>query len=138
MNYTKDEGLNFEIDSCDTIPVNHTVRGYPVTAQCKCNSCTNSCKYEMKTTLPILEGFSITTVGLCYFIVLIFTFLIYIIKYLCKKRNPFEHSRTSSFDSDFNKSRGSSTDSNSNSKSNLTNTNKTTNSRNNINANITK
>ncbi len=101
MNFTKEVGLDFEIDTCDTKPVDGKVRGYYVEDTCKCNSCEKSCQYDIKTSFPILEGFSIFTVGIFYLFVFIFTLIISLCKSYYKDKNPEDHSRSSSLNTEY-------------------------------------
>ncbi len=101
MNFTKEKGLDYPIDTCDTKPVDGKVRGFYVEDTCKCNSCEKSCQYNIKTSFPIFEGFSILTVGIFYVFVIIFTFVISLCKSYYKRTNPDAHSRTSSLNTEY-------------------------------------
>ncbi len=102
MKFNKTSGLNYTNDPCDTKPVNETIRGFKVETTCQCNSCAKTCNFENDTTMSIMEGFSLWTVGIIYFMVAIFTFIIFMCKWFYKKRHPNESSRASSFDSEYN------------------------------------
>jgi len=104
IDYVDKGGLSFPIDTCNTTAVNGTHRGYHVDGDCPCNSCDKSCYYDSKTSLPILEGFSLVTVMLFYLIVVICTFVIYICKCVYKRNHPDESSRSSSIYTQFNDS----------------------------------
>ncbi len=99
MNFTKNEGLNYPIDTCDTEPVNNQIRGFPVLEKCVCNSCDKSCHFDLETTMPIMKGFSLTTVGLVYLAVFIFTGIIYGYRIFYRKHHE-ESSRSNTIESD--------------------------------------
>jgi hypothetical protein len=101
MNYKKEGGLEYPIDTCDTQAVDGKVRGYYVQDTCKCNSCDRACQFNIKTAFPILEGFSFSTVGFFYLFVIIFTFFITLCKSYNRKKNPNDHSRTSSLNTEY-------------------------------------
>ncbi len=101
MNYLKEGGLDFPIDPCDTKPVDGKVRDFYVEDTCKCNSCDRACHYDIKTSFPVLKGFSFFTVGLFYLFVIFFTAIIYVSKLYYTRKNPKDHSRSSSVNTEY-------------------------------------
>jgi hypothetical protein len=94
MKYNNTQGLNFEIDKCDTKPINDSIRDYFVNTTCKCNSCQNACKYEINTTFPVLKGFSVTFVGIFYTTVFLLTIAIHFFKRMCRSSNSTSNIET--------------------------------------------
>jgi hypothetical protein len=99
MDFVKEGGLKFDIRPCNTEPIDGKIDGFPADSVCKCNSCDKSCHYDLKTTFPILEGFSFLTVGIIYLFVALATAMIFLCKWYYKRKHPHYNSRTSSFDS---------------------------------------
>lgn len=98
MDYTKEGGLSFDVDKCDTVPEDgKTLRGFPFSEECKCNTCQNACNYTVSSTLAVMYGFNVMLVVLVLVGVFIATLGIFFLKKCHKKKYPHLRSKSSSF-----------------------------------------
>ncbi len=96
MTYKEERGLNYDIAPCDYMPANMTHYGFPIKANCTCNTCYSDklCVYDNDPKMNILEGFSVFKVLAVYVIVILVTLVIYFIK---RNKKIESRSRASTF-----------------------------------------
>jgi len=101
MYQNNSNGVKFDIDTCDTEPVDGYIRGFKA-QKCTCNNCYSNklCDYDNNFTTAVMEGLNWVTLIVVYLVVFILTIVIFFGKKYCSKKNS-----NSSYDDDeaFNK-----------------------------------